>query len=176
LNYWLLCLFYLLVAGAALQDAVQLKISNLWPAALLLLFGVWVWANGVHTGLWQNGASFAATLALGMLLFAIRWFGGGDAKLLAAASIWFDIQGGLFLLAWTTMSGGMLGLGLIFGRRLLPEAIHARFPIPALRRRGPIPYGIAIAAGAAMTMAMHGAHPSGAPKLPDLHLSAFPSS
>ena len=45
---------------------------------------------------------------------------------------------------------------------------------PALMPRGPIPYGLAIAAGAAMVMAIHGPNPSGRARLPDLHLSAFP--
>ncbi len=89
----------------------------------------------------------------------LKALGGGDVKLLAAASIWFDLHGGLLLLIYTSMCGGLLGLALIIGRRLVPAGVQQRITWPALKPRGPIPYGIAIAAGAALVMIVQGPNP-----------------
>lgn len=153
--------FYTMLLLAALQDLAALRISNVFPALALILFVAWLFANGVPATIWQNGIVFAAVFAIGLLLFAIHWLGGGDVKLLAAASIWFDFSGGLLLLIYVALCGGVLGLALILGRRVTTERFRRRSGWPAVQIGGPIPYGVAIAAGVMMTIMVHGANPNG---------------
>ena len=174
MNQNILIIFNLLLIGAALQDVTMLKISNLFPIALILLFGVWLYANGVPGNLWQNGVMFLIVFAVGIGLFAIRWLGGGDVKLLAATAPWFDLHGGLLLVPYITFCGGLLSLLLIFGRRMIPSGARDRLAWPGLKPKGPIPYGVAICAGALFALALNGPNPNGRPKLPELHLKAFP--
>jgi prepilin peptidase CpaA len=52
----------------------------------------------------------AILLVVGFVLFSLGLFGGGDAKLLAAAGIWFGSSQALPFLVFTVIAGGMLAL------------------------------------------------------------------
>jgi prepilin peptidase CpaA len=74
-----------------------------------------------------------AVLAVGILLFARGWVGGGDVKLLASASVWAGPALVFDLLVIMALSGGVLAvLVMLRGRNDAKRAL---------------PYGIAIAAG-----------------------------
>lgn len=176
MNQAILLALYVVIAGAALQDVAALRISNIFPAALILLFGLWLTANGISPGLWQNGLLFLLVLAIGIGLFAARWLGGGDVKLLAAAALWFDLHAGLALLVYMSLCGGLLSLILVFARRMIPVSARKRLGWPGLTPNGPIPYGVAISTGIVLTLMLNGPNPSGRPQMPELHLSAFPDS
>jgi len=152
-------LLYAMVVGAALQDVAQLRISNAFPVAIVALFCAWIAVIGVEADIWKNLLAFAVMLAIGTLLFSRGWLGGGDVKLLAAIALWFDISGGLALIAYVSIGGGLLALGFIVARRLIPAAKNGGVRPPALRPRGPIPYGLAIAAGTLMCASWHGTNP-----------------
>lgn len=155
----LLYLFQLLLVGAALEDIWRLRISNVFPVAILLSYFGWLVVVGFSTDIWQNAALFALVFAAGTVLFAKGWLGGGDVKLLAAASAWFDLAGGAALLAYVAIGGGLVGLGFIMLRRLTPAAIRDGAGWVGLKTRGPIPYGLAIAAGAILCLHLYGANP-----------------
>jgi prepilin peptidase CpaA len=140
-----LCLFW-----AAFSDLTTMTIPNrlnialavaFVPVALLTHLSLAGW--GIHFGLGLAG------LALGMVFFALRFMGGGDAKLLAAASLWLGFEGFIALFIYTAIYGGVLTLGLMSMRRYF--AIHGPKMPPWLGRhfepKGDIPYGIAICAG-----------------------------
>jgi prepilin peptidase CpaA len=96
-----------------------------------------------------NLAIGLAVLAATFALFALNLLGGGDAKLIAAGAIWVGPDHIIEYLAFITVYGGLLSLAFLAYRRAPVTAL----PLPAwaLRLhmpRGPIPYGIAIAAGA----------------------------
>ncbi len=155
---WLFCG---LVVLAAIQDVAQLKISNAFPIAITALFGAWLSQTGFEGDLWENLVLFAIVLGFGILLFSKSWLGGGDVKLLAAIALWFDLNGGLSLVVWTLMGGGLLALIFMGVRRMLPARLTADGGLAALRKKGPIPYGIAIAAGAIFCAQTSGFNPSG---------------
>jgi prepilin peptidase CpaA len=157
----ILYMFYAVLMLAALQDLATLRISNIFPAAVLVLFCAWLFVNGVPATIWQNGIVFAATFGIGVLLFATHWLGGGDVKLLAASSIWFGLSGGLLVLIYVALCGGVLGLVLIFGRRMTTMRFRKRLAWPGLQIHGPIPYGLAIAAGVMTAIMAHGPNPNG---------------
>jgi prepilin signal peptidase PulO-like enzyme (type II secretory pathway) len=65
-----------------------------------------------------------AALIGGMFMFALRWIGGGDAKLMAAGALWAGRAGLAPFLLWTTLAG----------RRAHPDA--DRRPPARARLRG----------------------------------------
>jgi prepilin peptidase CpaA len=75
------------------------------PVALLSHLSLTGW--GIHLGLGLAG------LVLGMILFALRFMGGGDAKLLAAASLWLGFHGFIAPFIYTAIFGGVLPLPLL---------------------------------------------------------------
>ena len=132
-------LYVLLMAGAAVQDVLTMRISNQFSVAILVVCAAaLIVAPGADW--WQHLLSFAIVLAFGMLLFSIGWMGGGDAKLMAAAALAFTLNGLLRFLPFVLLAGGVIALLAIFLRKA-----RARRSGEA---RGGVPYGVAIAIGA----------------------------
>lgn len=142
-----------LVIVAGLKDLTSMKIPN-WISGLLVLFflpaalavGLVPVQIAIHLGI----AVLALMVGAGM--FALRWLGGGDAKLMAAACLWLGLEGSGMFLLWTGVMGGLFCLALIFAR------FHSRpylagapgWVVSLMEPKGDIPYGVAIAAGALM--------------------------
>ena len=91
-------------------------------------------------------ACAAVVFGVGIAAFAAGALGGGDVKLLAAASL-FAGPGLIadFLLV-TALAGGVLGAAVFAGAPIGPPAPAADTAIRTRLRRG-LPYGPAIAAG-----------------------------
>jgi prepilin peptidase CpaA len=146
---WLAGLLLLLLLIAAIEDGWRLRISD-WFSGLIVIgaFAALV-LDGPVSGLWQNFLLFVAVLAVGTFMFGRGWVGGGDIKLLAASSLWFNLSDGWKLLVAIAIAGGIEALLIIIFRRVpWPQSIRGK-PL-LLRRGGPIPYGIAIALGVAL--------------------------
>jgi prepilin peptidase CpaA len=90
-------------------------------------------------------------LIVGMVLFSRGWVGGGDAKLYAAAALWFNWESAAVLIFLTGVAGLLLAF-LFIGARIT----GLRKNVSRKDRR--IPYGVAIAAGAILTAAWRGWH------------------
>ena len=148
---WLLAIFYLVLLAAAAEDAWRLRISNAFP--ILIIAGAIAAATlaGPTNALWQNLLVFAALLVIGTFLFSAGMLGGGDVKLFAACSLWFNLSAGWKMLVAVAIAGGVLAILLISIRPLVgkPTATWV-----LLRPRGGIPYGIAIAVGTATLSAL----------------------
>ncbi len=88
-------------------------------------------------------------LALGIVAFALRLFGGGDIKLFAAAAVWTGWSAFAPYLLAVAIAGGILSLVLLLFRRLPLGGRLAKVGwVGELHRHsGPVPYGVAIAAG-----------------------------
>lgn len=157
----------IVLTAAAMEDMARLRISNIFPLLIIGLFAVWVGVAGWEADVWENGTLFLAVFALGCGLFALRWMGGGDVKLLAACALWFDWGGALPWFVYVTMGGGLLALLIMGGRRLVPKAARESSSLAIFAPNGPIPYGVAIAAGTVMALYMVGPNPSGVAHLPD---------
>ena len=150
LPFLLACLYPIALFWAAVSDLATMTIPNrltlglaviFVPVALLSHLSLTGW--GIHLGLGLAG------LVIGMMLFALRFMGGGDAKLIAAASLWLGFQGVIALFLYTAIFGGLLTLGLMALRQYFslyaPKLPH--WLGQHLEPRGGIPYGIAICAG-----------------------------
>lgn len=152
---------------AALEDMARLRISNIFPLLVVGLYVVWVGVTGWENDIWRNGTVFLAVFTLGCVLFAMRWMGGGDIKLMAACALWFDWLGALSWLVYVTVGGGVLALLIITGRRLVPRSVRSGSSLSIFAAGGPIPYGVAIALGTIMALYANGPNPSGQAQLPD---------
>jgi prepilin peptidase CpaA len=148
---WLIIVLAILLVAAAAQDAAKLKISNLLVLAVLLGGVVSAVLSGPRFEIWQNLALFALFIAIGIPLFATGKLGGGDVKLLAAVGFWYDFQSALGLLLAVVIAGGILALVMV-SLRMVRWSEKARERIIVLQPRKGIPYAIAIAAGALMTI------------------------
>ena len=146
---WLAVILFLLLAAAAIQDGLRLRISD-WISGMVAIGAFAALAlDGPVSGLWQNFLLFAAVLAIGTFMFGRGWMGGGDIKLLAASALWFDLSDGWKLLVAIAVAGGVEAITLMVLRRL-PWSGTMRAKLLLLQRGGPIPYGIAIALGVAV--------------------------
>jgi len=148
----LLIALYLVLALAALTDVWKLRIPNIFPAAIILLFPVWMYSCGWNAQLWQNALVFVGTFLGGLFLFSRGWLGGGDVKLMAAIALWFDFKGAAALYLWMGIGGALLAIAFIILRRMLPAGIAQSTNVASLKARGPIPYGLAISAGAMLAI------------------------
>jgi prepilin peptidase CpaA len=141
-----------LVIIAALWDASSFTIPNWISIALAVLFVPA--ALALHLPLAAAGVGFACgvvMLLVGMGMFAMGWIGGGDAKLLAAASIWIGWPALLTFILITTLAGGALAVLLVAARtpRLQPFVVRGPpWVIRLMTPGGNAPYGVAIAIGA----------------------------
>ena len=142
---WAIWALALLLAIATVQDASQLRISNLLSGGVLVLAIVVAVIVGPQLSLWQNGVAFAAVLAIGTLMFARGMLGGGDVKLFAAITAWTAGIMALRLIAAILLCGGALAILILVARAFAPESWGKRVRI--LGRREGIPYGVAITAG-----------------------------
>jgi prepilin peptidase CpaA len=147
---WLAWALGALLVAAAAEDAYRLRISNIISIALLVLALVAMAVVGFSIALWENGVVFAAILAIGTFLFGRGWLGGGDVKLLASLGLWFDLEGALRLVLSVLIAGGVLALVILALRMVTGGKGNHR--IAVLNKGAGIPYGIAIAAGALITL------------------------
>ena len=148
-----LLLFPALMAFAAASDLFTMTISN--RVSLALVGGFLVLAvlsgMGLHDILSHIGAG-ASVLTVAFACFAMGWIGGGDAKVAAAAALWFGFGYLLNYLIYASLFGGALTLLLLqFRQWPLPYVLAGQTWLLRLHAKDSgIPYGIALAIGALM--------------------------
>ncbi|MFT3941357.1 MULTISPECIES: prepilin peptidase [Rhodopseudomonas] len=144
-------LFPALMAFAATSDLLTMTISN--RISLLLVAGFLLLAPltglGAYDILLHFGAG-ALVLAVAFGCFAMGWIGGGDAKVVAAAALWFGFDHLLDYLLYASLFGGALTLLLLgFRQWPLPYRLACQGWVLRLHdQQTGIPYGIALAMGA----------------------------
>src|SRR4029453_2415760 len=109
-----LLLFPALIAFAASTDLLTMTISNRVPLALAAGFLVLAVASGMgaYEILMHVGAG-AIVLAIAFACFAMGQVGGGDAKIAAAAALWFGFAALINYLLYASLFGGALTLLLL---------------------------------------------------------------
>jgi prepilin peptidase CpaA len=146
-----------LMATAAVEDFRRLIIPNAVPAGLCLLWPVYLVTTPVAlaTVLAALGCA-AAVLLVGALLFSRGLIGGGDVKLLTAATLWAGAAATPMLLMLTGLLGGLLCLVLLtpLGTQFAAAGqlvLHRASGVGEGKRPAVVPYGVAIAAAALIT-------------------------
>ena len=136
----------LLLVAAGIEDARRREIANWKNAAIALAAPAWWYAH--HLGWsdigWQVGVALAV-FALFVGLFAAGWMGGGDVKMIGALALWLPVGALLNMLVLMALAGGVVTALMLIDSRL---------------RRGTgaieVPYGVAIAAAALLTVSPTG--------------------
>lgn len=144
----LLSLIYpVVLVLAMLSDLRRFIIPNTLSIILAISYPVTALLAGLawQDVMWNIGLG-AALLLAGMVLFMLRVFGGGDAKLIAAVGIWTGTEHLLAFLAYMAMIGGVLALVLIVFRRMKLAGALAGWPwLRELHgRKHEVPYAVAI--------------------------------
>jgi prepilin peptidase CpaA len=146
-----LMLFPALMAFAAASDLFTMTISN--RVSLMLAGGFLVLAALTGMPLQQVMLHLAAGLVVLVVAFgcfAMGWVGGGDAKVVSAAALWFGFAHLLEYLLYASLFGGALTLLLLqFRQWPLPYSLGGQQWLLRLHdKQSGIPYGIALAVGA----------------------------
>jgi prepilin peptidase CpaA len=139
----LLGLLVLILVSAGIEDARIREIANWKNATIALLALPWWVAMGLSP--WPDMA-IQLGVALGVFaLFAAAFhfgmMGGGDVKMIAALALWFPFDKLVGLIVIMSLVGGALTLVM-----LIDKWIRRRSEQPE------IPYGIAIAIAALLTL------------------------
>ena len=109
MSFVALLLFPAAMALAASSDLLTMRISN--KLVLFLVASFCVLALAINLPLQQFAMHVVcalAVLAVGFTLFALRWIGGGDAKLAAATTLWLGFGLTLPYLVYAGLLGLML--------------------------------------------------------------------
>ncbi|HZP99675.1 MAG TPA: prepilin peptidase [Reyranella sp.] len=146
-----LFVFALLLVWAGWRDLRSMRIANRLSLAVVATFVVWAIAgfgSGRMTleGLAATMLCAIALFGVGALAFAAGVLGGGDVKLLAAATLFAGPAQLLDFLTVTALAGGVLALAILAGAPIGP-ALPDRDGTLRARLRSGLPYGPAIAIG-----------------------------
>jgi prepilin peptidase CpaA len=146
-----LMLFPALMAFAAASDLFTMTISNRVSLALAVGFMALALLGGMGLpDILSHVGAGATVLVAAFICFAFGWVGGGDAKVAAAAALWFGFGHLLNYLVYASLFGGALTLLLLqFRQWPLPYQFAGQTWLIRLHaKESGIPYGIALAIGA----------------------------
>ena len=146
LHYGLLVALAIALLIAAATDWRRRQIDNWLNLAIVIGAPFFWWASGLS--LWpgvalQFGVALAA-FAVFAGMFALKWMGGGDVKLLTALALWIEPTWFLKLLIVMAIVGGLLTL--VMGMWHITRRQRDRLAIP---------YGVAIAVGGLWVLGTH---------------------
>lgn len=136
---------------AAMMDLFTMTIPNRISIILLGAFLIAAPLTGME---WEQffmhlGTGFAV-LAIGIAMFAFGLLGGGDAKLLSAASLWigFDYLGQYMF--GVVLLGGLLSVLILLYRGILPPRwlLSQAWALRLHNKKEGIPYGLALSGAA----------------------------
>jgi len=150
INAAIFLIFPLCMAVAALSDLFTMTIPNRVSIILVGAFVLVVPFSGLAPsviGMHFLGATIVFAVCFGF--FALNVMGGGDAKLLSAAALWFGFDQSLLAFAvYVSLIGGMMTVLIVVirSRSDLLSAIGVAMP-HSLMHAKKIPYGIAIGLG-----------------------------
>ncbi len=142
--------FPAIMVVAAFMDLFTMRISNKLSILLVAVFCVAALFSGMA---WEQFGYHVLTgfavLIIGIGLFSFGLLGGGDAKLLAAASLWIGYVDLPVYLLTVTVFGGLLAVAVLIYRFAFPPhwAMNWEWTERLHQPKGGIPYGVALTAG-----------------------------
>jgi prepilin peptidase CpaA len=148
----LILIFPLAMSFAASMDLFTLTIPNRISVMLIASFAVIVIAVSPSWAVLSRHLIIAGVvLAVAISMWALGWLGGGDAKLLAASSLWIGPDLFVSYAVYVAMIGGLLALLLLRYRSIvvLPSCLNQqRWALRLHEKNGGMPYGVALGASA----------------------------
>ncbi|TCS07316.1 prepilin peptidase [Rhizobium sp. BK418] len=149
----ILLIFPLCLAFAAMSDLLTMTIPNRVSLILVISFAVLAPLSGLALpAIGMHAVGAAIVFGICFALFALNVMGGGDAKLLSAAALWFGYDSALLsFLTYVSIVGGLVTLAILVIRSQANTILAIGLPMPnSLLLAKKIPYGIAIAIGGFM--------------------------
>lgn len=151
----LLAVIPTLIVYACFSDLFRMTISNRLCLAIAGIFFIYAFLAGMPAE--QIGSHLLAglgVLVISFSLFAFGWIGGGDAKFVAAVSIWLGFAQLWEYIAISSVLGGALTLALLFVRnQALPSPLVRLGWVNRLHdRQTGVPYGIALGIAAILLL------------------------
>jgi prepilin peptidase CpaA len=146
-----LAVFAILLIAAGWQDLRTLKIANRLSVGTVAAFVLWAAADMALGRMSTSTLGLTLLCSLGVFVACAAGFGagilgGGDVKLLTAASLFAGPAHMIDFFAVTALAGGALGLAHLAGAPIGPAGLAGDGTVGARLRVG-LPYGPAIAAG-----------------------------
>ncbi len=136
--------FGALLLAAGWSDVLNLRIPNVIPLAILLLFALELLLGGrVQDPLGHLQAMLLALAGL-VPLFALNMLGGGDVKLLAAVALWLGMSKLAALLILVGIAGGAFAIVWLGLRWWLRRALPGRVLPRSLQPGAPLPFALPI--------------------------------
>ncbi len=155
IDFFAVTLFLGLLGLAVVTDLAEMRIPNRICLCIAALYPVHVLASAAPID-WLGAMGVAAIVFLGGLIpFIYRLMGGGDVKLMAAAALWAGPGMAIEFVLVTTFLGGVMALIMVSPYRyVLANAFNVvgRCDIGEVVLGRAIPYAVAIAAGAYLTV------------------------
>lgn len=148
-EFALFLIFPAAMALAGSMDLFTMTIPNRITLGLIAGFVIALPFSGLGwNGLASHAGAFVLMLAVGIFMFSRGWFGGGDAKLLAAASLWLGLERLFEYLILVSIAGGVLVVAILIYRGMTPPIwlCGQEWAMRLHKKAGGIPYGIALAA------------------------------
>ena len=142
--------FGALLLAASCWDVLRLRIPNVIPLALVVLFGFRLLLGpGVPAPL-DHVVAMTLALVVVLPLFALNMLGGGDVKLLAAVALWLGQGKVAALLILVGIVGGLFALLWLGMRWLIRTGLRGRSLPPSLQADAPLPFALPITIVAAL--------------------------
>ena len=114
----ILLVFPLCLAFAAISDLLTMTIPNRVSLILIISFAMLAPLSGLALpAIGMHALGAAIVFGICFALFALNVMGGGDAKLLSAAAIWFGYDPALLsFLTYVGVIGGLVTLAILLIR------------------------------------------------------------
>lgn len=133
-------------------DVTRFLIPNWLVGALLVLYPLAVYWGHAQVDWKMALLGMAVVFAVGYVVFAMKWMGGGDIKLITACALWVGLKGLPEYLILVALLGGAFAVIVWVLRKVLPH-LPVKVSFRLLKDGEPIPYGVAIAVGFLLMMA-----------------------
>jgi prepilin peptidase CpaA len=135
--------FAALLAAAAVNDVLRLRIPNVIPLLLVAGFVLEVGLGLVASPL-DHLLAMVIVLAILLPVFAFDMLGGGDVKLLAAAALWLGLANVPLLLICVGILGGLFTAFWLPLRWLVARLLPSQRLPASLQLKAALPYGVPI--------------------------------
>ncbi|MEH6632253.1 MAG: prepilin peptidase [Halopseudomonas aestusnigri] len=134
---------------AMLSDLIQMRIPNVIPAAIILLFPVAYFGGETTMPLLDHIGAMLVVLVVGIVLFALKILGGGDVKFMSSIALWtgFGLLPSFVIIL--SLVGGVQVIVILILRKYSHalEYVFAKCKIQSpewLHRGAGVPYGLSI--------------------------------
>jgi prepilin peptidase CpaA len=156
----------IIIALSAMTDVYNYIIPNKFNLFLIFSFYVFALLNPEfsYNDILSHSLAACLVLSIVFLLFSFGIIGGGDAKLIAASSLWFGFNDLGKYVIFIVLFGGIISLFFLAWRKTKPLAFYDKF-IPLKRmfygpecqqnkvlKKRSIPYATAIMIGFFVTL------------------------